>query len=52
MKRISGRAVPIAKIDGRINPYELDNTTGIRVTKNRINMVGQKAREKLKPKHK
>ena len=46
---ISGSAVPNAKIEGRINPYELDNTIGIKVTKNRINIVGQKAKEKLKP---
>lgn len=47
----SGNAVPRANMDGRINPYELDSTTGIKVTKNRINMVGQKAKEKLKTQH-
>ena len=45
----SGKAVPRANTDGRINPYGLDNTTGIKVTKNRINIVGQKAREKVSP---
>jgi hypothetical protein len=45
----SGIAVPITNIRGRINPYGLDSTFGIKVTKNRINMVGQKASEKLNP---
>jgi hypothetical protein len=49
MKINSGIAVPIANNDGRIKPYELDITTGTSVTKNKINIVGQKAEEKLHP---
>ena len=49
IKSISGSAVPIANTDGRINPYDVVNTIGIKVTKNKINIVGQNAIEKLKP---
>lgn len=45
----SGNAVPNANKDGSINPYELDNATGIKVIKNKMNIVGQNANERLKP---
>ncbi len=42
-------AVPRAKAGGRIKPYGPASTTGIKVTKNRTNIVGQNASEKLSP---
>lgn len=41
--------MPIANKVGKIKPYELDSTTGIRDTKYNTNIVGQKASEKLNP---
>lgn len=45
----SGRDVPIPKIAGRIDPYDVASTTGINVNRNSINIVGQKANVKLTP---
>lgn len=44
-----GIDVAISKMDGRMIPDGVASTTGIRETKNRTNMVGQKAMEKLAP---
>lgn len=51
MNRIirSGIDVAIPNNAGRINPEGEEIATGIKVTKNKINIVGQKATEKLIP---
>ena len=51
MNRIikSGIDVAIPNNDGSIKPEGEEMATGIRVTKNKINIVGQKATEKLIP---
>src|SRR5699024_2709623 len=45
----SGRDVPIPNTDGRTTPYEVINTIGINVNRNKTNIVGQNANVKLTP---
>lgn len=45
----TGKAVPSANKDGSTKPYGLANTIGIKVIKNRTNMVGQNAKENPNP---
>ena len=45
----SGNDVPIAKMAGRMTPYDTDIVAGINVTKNKTNIVGQNPRVKLTP---
>jgi len=44
-----GIAVPMAKTPGKITPYVVEKVTGMSNIKNKMNIVGQNPREKLKP---
>ncbi|MFH3639681.1 hypothetical protein WAH83_22890, partial [Acinetobacter baumannii] len=48
-KRITGIAVPAAKNIGNQYPLLDDKDRGISVPKNKTNMVGQNAKEKINP---
>ena len=45
----SGSEVPIPNTEGNTNPYDVSNTTGIKVSINNTNIVGQNANVKLAP---
>src|SRR5699024_10729798 len=45
----SGSEVTITNTEGNTNPYDVSNTTGIKVSINNTNIVGQNANVKLAP---